>query len=560
MKPLPALFLALLLAAQIPAAAQLDRSLRAELEQLDDILRTADEYTSVREGRIAHFKDLLDAETSPVKAYDYARRLYEEHFAYNLDAALSYGNLALEYANAIGDEALIGESHLAIAKLYTVAGMYAEALGSFSRLDVASLAEERLAEYYLTCNHFNRDFMEYSKDLEMAKECATNLAHYRRQLYELPRDIAERTPNYTRDSLSTRLLDLYDSQHYEEALHTAEQLLALSQPTEHTYAIAAYFLSMVYERLGDTTNQALWLIRSAAVDTRLAIKDTASLCMLASLLSADGDIERAFRYIRRSTDDAIFYNAKLRQWQVAIRMNTIEQDYHNGVSRQQKMQRRLTIMASFMAAILLAVCIYVVMLLRRTSRAQRQLRAKNDEVQAVNDALKETNRQLSQLNLSIAEANMVKEEYIGLFLSMCSDYIDKIASMQRRVRKGIMSGSISELNREFPSNDIIEAEKEHFYEVFDSAFLNLYPNFVEEFNSLLDDEGQIELKKGERLNTELRIFALIRLGITDSSKIALLLHYSVNTIYNYRAKVKNRARGNRDDFEQVIRTIGSFKS
>ena len=178
----------------------------------------------------------------------------------------------------------------------------------------------------------------------------------------------------------------------------------------------------------------------------------------------------------------------------------------------------------------------------------------------MNEALKQTNHRLSELNLSIAEANMVKEEYIGLFLSMCSDYIDKIAHIQRRVRKGIKSGSIAELNREFPSSDIIDAEKEHFYEVFDSAFLNLYPNFVEEFNSLLEPDGQIELRKGERLNTELRIFARIRLGITDSSKIALLLHYSVNTIYNYRAKVKNRAKCDRDDFEHIIRTIGSFKA
>lgn len=560
MKPILTLIYALLLVWSVGAQAQSHQPLAEEFRKLDLALENSSEYVAMREQRIDHYRGLLAAEKEPKRTYEYAKRLYEEYFTYNFDLALTYGNVAIEAARELGDETLLNEGYLAQAKLYTIAGMYAEALGAFERVEVERLAPQSLCDYYLANIHFNRDFKEYSKDVEMSRECGRLLKEYRHKVYTLPRSMVAVTEGYLADSLSTRLLDYYDAEDYTNAELCARELLENTDPDRHDYAIASYYLSMVCERLGKDDEQLLWLIRSATTDTRFAIKDNASLCVLASKLSVGDDIDRAFRYIRTSIDDATFYNAKLRQWQVAVRMNTIEQAYHQSVAEQQRHQRQMTIVAMLLVAFLLGVCIYVVMLLRRTAKAQRALKAKNQEIESMNEALKQTNHRLSELNLSIAEANMVKEEYIGLFLSMCSDYIDKIAHIQRRVRKGIKSGSIAELNREFPSSDIIDAEKEHFYEVFDSAFLNLYPNFVEEFNSLLEPDGQIELRKGERLNTELRIFALIRLGITDSSKIALLLHYSVNTIYNYRAKVKNRAKCDRDDFEHIIRTIGSFKA
>lgn len=531
----------------------------ATLKALDAALAESKQYVAIREDRIASLKDMLSATDEPSQVYALCHKLFEEYYPYNFDLALSYGNKMLGVADDVNDRALESKAHLNIARLYTVAGMYTEALGAFQKIDTLSLPREERSSYYMAHIHFARDFKEYSKDEELRERCDASLNYYRKALYAMPRKEVACNPSYTLDSLNTRVLDLYDHENYESAMECAERLVEKTSGNEHPFAIAAYYMSLVLGQQGDVEGQMIWLGRSAVADTHLAVKDNASLCVLASLLAGEGDVERAFNYIRISIDDARFYNAKLRQWQVASRMNAIEQVYHDMVSRQQSNSLRTTLLVSLLACVLLAVCVYVVLLLRKTRKTQTALKAKNEEVEAMNETLSQTNRQLQSLNLTIAEANMVKEEYIGLFLSMCSDYIDKIASMQRRVRKGIKSGSLATLDREFPSNDIIEAEKEHFYEVFDSAFLNLYPNFVEEFNSLLEEDGQVELKKGERLNTELRIFALIRLGITDSSKIALLLHYSVNTIYNYRAKVKNRAKCDREHFEQTIKTIGAFK-
>jgi hypothetical protein len=170
-------------------------------------------------------------------------------------------------------------------------------------------------------------------------------------------------------------------------------------------------------------------------------------------------------------------------------------------------------------------------------KVARVIERKNGQLAEYTQSIIEVEDSLRKTNLDLVEANAAKEEYLGLFLSMCSGYLDKL-------KKNI-------------SRDLYEAELKNFYKTFDTSFLQLYPTFVEEFNALLKEEGRIVLKDGELLNTELRIFALIKLGITQSSHIASLLRYSVNTIYNYRAHVKNAVLEDRENFEETVKKIGS---
>ena len=170
------------------------------------------------------------------------------------------------------------------------------------------------------------------------------------------------------------------------------------------------------------------------------------------------------------------------------------------------------------------------------------------------------NAELKNLNNQLSEANKTKEEYVGLFMDLCSSYIDKLGQYMEIVKRKIIVKQIDDLYKLSNSPKTIQKELEEFLLNFDNAFLNLYPTFVEDFNKLLSDEGKIILKKDEKMNTELRIFALIRLGISDSSKIAAFLHYSPQTIYNYRTRVKNYANIDRNDFEKNIKGIGSFEN
>ena len=184
-----------------------------------------------------------------------------------------------------------------------------------------------------------------------------------------------------------------------------------------------------------------------------------------------------------------------------------------------------------------------------------ELASVNAQLSSVNAELSSVNAQLSTVNSQLSESNRVKEEYIGRFMSLCSQYIDKLDNYRKMVNKKMKNKELEELFLLSKSTELKEKELEELFLNFDSVFLHLFPNFVNDFNDLLQPEVRVQPKEDNRLTTEIRIFALIRLGIEDSSKIAEFLHYSVNTIYNYRARIKNGAIGNREQFERQIKTL-----
>ena len=198
---------------------------------------------------------------------------------------------------------------------------------------------------------------------------------------------------------------------------------------------------------------------------------------------------------------------------------------------------------------------YIYRQMKKLADARNHLQVANKQLNGLNEELRQMNSCLSSTNIELSESNQIKEEYIARFIKLCSTYINRLDAYRRMVSKKVSAGQIAELLKITRSQDALDEELEELYANFDTAFLHLFPNFVGKFNDLLQENEQILPKKGELLNTELRIFALIRLGIEDSSQIAEFLRYSVNTIYNYRAKVRNKARGSREDFDDLVRKI-----
>ena len=210
---------------------------------------------------------------------------------------------------------------------------------------------------------------------------------------------------------------------------------------------------------------------------------------------------------------------------------------------------------SLLTLLLISAVIYIYRQMKRLAEARNHLQETNGQLKVLNGELHQMNARLQLANRQLSESNQIKEEYIGRFIKLCSTYIDKLDGYRRMVNKKVCAGQIEELAKITRSSNALNAELDELYKNFDTAFLHLFPNFVAQFNALLQEDEQIVLKRDELLNTELRIFALIRLGINDSSQIAEFLRYSVNTIYNYRAKVKNKACVSRDDFENLVREI-----
>ena len=310
----------------------------------------------------------------------------------------------------------------------------------------------------------------------------------------------------------------------------------------HDNALIDYTLAMSYLGMGDMENFKRHLILSAINDIKSGIREYTSLRMLATQLYNDGDVDRAYAYMTRCMDDAVACNSLWRIYEVQKSFPIINKAYHQKLARQRKI-----ILCSFAFIILLTLFLAVAVVV---------IKKQKDKVSAARRLAQEANVRLKELNRELSESSHIKEEYIAHYIDQCSLYIDKMDKYRKHLQKVAQKGGAKELFDEIRSKSFIDNELKDFYAHFDDSFLKLFPNFVDDFNSLLVPEQRIRLKPGEKLNTELRIFALVRLGISSSTKIASFLRYSVTTIYNYRVKLRNAAAGDRDKFDDDVMMIG----
>lgn len=528
------------------------------LVELDNMLDAADGYVNVRYAHIRSYEAMLNNhELSPMQQYNIYSDLYNEYFAFQFDKAVESLDRRYDLAQSMGSRELMMDVQIDRAMLYTTSAMFLEAEEILEKgIDTLNLQHNQLIDYYSAQHRFHCDFWHYTSDGEVRNRSGQKRAYYRSRL------LALMDKDETLHKVIT-IRNYTENGCWEEADKLNRTLLGTLSPDQHEYAMYAYDQARICEAMEQHDEMIEWFARSAIADIQTATKDNASLCSLATVLLECDDIDRAFRYITISLNDALFYNAKLRPWQISGVMPDIEKAYQakqrlqsEELKHQEEHSRHLAIIISILAATLLAICCYMAILLSRRNKDARKIGEMNERIGNSNIELQTLNDKLAAINIDLREANAVKEEYIALFLSMCSDYIEKLTTLQRNVRRKLSQGKGAELEREMSSSSIMDEELQNFYDMFDNAFLHLYPNFVDEFNALLKPETRVEPKRGERLNTELRIFALIRLGISDSSRIAALLRYSVNTIYNYRARTKSNAIGDRDSFEERIKTIG----
>lgn len=284
--------------------------------------------------------------------------------------------------------------------------------------------------------------------------------------------------------------------------------------------------------------------------------------ILAQILYEDGEIDRAYNYIRFSWNATVFYNAKLRSLQSSSILSLIDKTYQAKIEKQKTKLQYYLILTSSLLVLLVFALIIIYRQIKRLSAAKKNLQEVNAnlnhlnlELNKLNDELSKVNQVLSSTNNDLSESNKIKEVYIGRFIELCSIYINKIDDFRRKVHSKIKDGNIQEAKLLTQSQDIMDEEFEELYANFDTAFLQLFPGFVEKVNELLNEPDRFILKNGETLNPELRIIALMRLGISDGSKISQFLRYSLTTVYNYRSKTKNRTFLQKEEFDTKISEI-----
>ena len=528
-------------------ASAFDRSgsLELRLAALDSALAESGQNENAKRLRIARLEEkYAEAGTSPEQRYYLGKSLAEENMSYDFDKALSYLRRNLETAEALGDADKTDESLIRLAWFYSSSGYYYEADNILnSRLSGFSSSSPNWLLYCLAQQNLYNEILNHSEMPYSESMTVANAERYTAILLE-------QLPHDSSDWVRLKVIDLLAKQRMDEARDVCEAALNMycTQPRRH--ALVAYLYAILCGASGDIEGMACWYAVAAREYASLCVKDNNSLYLLSTILYDRGDAEHARRYADIALRNSSDYDRNLRYGQVADYLNRLE-DMERDAERERLNHVRtvLAVVLSF-AICLIAALSFLAVMNRRLHRAKNTLKERNSQISSLN-------RKLSSQKAEIIEANRVKEEYIAMFLSSSSQYIDRLTSFQNDVRRRISRNQTDELLAELRDADRAGRELDNFYRMFDDIFLNIYPTFVDDFNALLSDEGKIFPQKGG-LNAELRIYALVRLGINDSTKIASLLHYSVQTIYNYRNKVKNAAV-DRSGFEDAVRGIGSFR-
>ncbi len=522
------------------------------LLELDKTLAGSTRYEEEKLRRINLIKEGLQKGMPQEEEYRINRQLYQEYEAYICDSARHYINRNMAIATRLGNKEWLDEAKLCKAHILSTSGLYAEGIKLLESIDKTHLPERLLPDYYTAFENIYLYLAEYAQDDEYMGEYLQKMKTYRDSVLLV---VPEGSYQYVLVK-GPLLVDMHQLKEAEAILKSA---LEKATPDTRSYAILTSILAFAYQYDNEPELRREYLIRSAIADIRAVVKENNSLRALAELLYEEGQLERADGYMKRSMGDANFYNARLRNVQASRMLPVIDRAYQLEKEKQRQRLQISLIVISVLSVFLIGAVFYVIRQVKKVARARREVVEANKELHKLNAELIEANRRQLLTNNSLTEANQIKEEYIGRFLGQCSAYIDKLEGYRRMLNKKAASGKVEELYKTLKSSQFIEEELKEFYLNFDNSFLSLYPDFVECFNRLLPEEERMVPRQGERLTTELRIFALIRLGITDSAKIAGFLRYSITTIYTYRSKLKNKSL-HRDNFEEQVMKIGTFKA
>ena len=521
-------------------------------QQLNEAIDSIPVLDAQYQERIATLKaGLRHRSNSPREEFELNNQIVWAYSKFSYDSTFYYIKRNLELARTMGNQNLVHQMLLRKAKLYAHAGAYLEAMHLMQGIDETQLPDSLERLYCETAKDVYGEAGHYSRDEELHLSYRDLANRYQTRLLEL-------LDTTSIDYFSLRETRARNRSQLDEALGWNDRQLALVAADTPEFSEVAFFRSEVYKRMDDRQMQKYWLLRSAISDVRNSVKDQASLWTLADLLSEEGDVETSYRLIRTSQDGLRYYNTPLRNLQSATVLSLIDHNYHLMAEQQNRQLRWLVTIVSLLALLLFAAVVYVDRQRRRLAAARQELHEANQQLTDLNGQLKQAVDELHESNNQLQDSNRIKEVYIGRFLTLCSSYMKKMDTFRSAVLKKEKSGQLAEYLAPDRMRELKEKDVDELMDDFDKAFLHIIPTFIDDFNALLLPEGQIAPpKKAGRLNTELRIFALIRLGITDSSKIAEFLHYSVHTIYNYRSTVKNAARGSREDFEDEVKKIGN---
>lgn len=541
---------------------------RKLLHSLDSLLEQQDLFVRVKEERIKQLKMQYSRVKDVKELYAMNRMVYLEYRVYDADSALHYINKNIQLAQQTNNRTWEVVSLLEQSFVLTSSGLLTEALKAVSDIQPEELPQNLRSEYFgRLCTLYSR-LRDYSSENSQLSEHYNNLQKaFRDSVY------LTATPDELRywNCRAWLYLGTPEIEPVKQAFEENKQTLSNDS---RKYSIATYNLSAIYRSENNESKYLENLILSAMADIRSVNGDIGSLQEIAEYLFKHGEIDRAYNYILYCSQKAMLFHNRVRIVKMSHLQNQIYKAYQEQSRTQQKRLQASLIAVSFLFLVLIGAFLFIRKQMRRLKEANLKLDSTNQKLsvnmdalstahqrlEEVNMQLKDSNTQLQEVNDQLRESNYVKEEYIGYVFNICSTYISKLEEFRKSINRKLKVGQIEDVKTMTDSSATASNELKEFYQNFDTIFLHLYPDFVGDFNALLLPEERIELKEGELLNTELRIHALIRLGITDSVKIADFLHYSAQTVYNNRLRTRNKSIIPKEDFINAVKKLGKYKA
>lgn len=541
---------------------------RKLLHSLDSLLEQQDLFVRVKEKRIKQLKMQYSRVKDVKELYAMNRMVYLEYRVYDVDSALHYINKNIQLAQQTNNRTWEVVSLLEQSFVLTSSGLLTEALKAVSDIQPEELPQNLRSEYFgRLCTLYSR-LRDYSSENSQLSEHYNNLQKaFRDSVY------LTATPDELRywNCRAWLYMGTPEIEPVKQAFEENKQTLSNDS---RKYSIATYNLSAIYRSENNESKYLENLILSAMADIRSVNGDIGSLQEIAEYLFKHGEIDRAYNYILYCSQKAMLFHNRVRIVKMSHLQNQIYKAYQEQSRTQQKRLQASLIAVSFLFLVLIGAFLFIRKQMRRLKEANLKLDSTNQKLsvnmdalstahqrlEEVNIQLKDLNTQLQEVNDQLRESNYVKEEYIGYVFNICSTYISKLEEFRKNINRKLKVGQIEDVKAMTDSSATASNELKEFYQNFDTIFLHLYPDFVGDFNALLLPEERIELKEGELLNTELRIHALIRLGITDSVKIADFLHCSAQTVYNNRLRTRNKSIIPKEDFINAVKKLGKYKA
>ena len=511
------------------------------LTTLNQVLSQRQHYDAQRLSRINFLRtEYAASHGDPDIQFRLGLRIYDEYKAYKYDSAFAYCLRINRLADQSGDANKVALAKLKLSFILLSSGMFKETFEVLDHLKARQLsAADQIDYYFLKARAYSDlgtfDQDEYYRPLNYAKSLA--YADTARQLCRAVSYECLAVDGF----IAQKKADLPAGLRFYQAVRQLPSL------TPHQLAVSASTLASLYETHHQEQAAFELLLVAAIADVQSATKETLAIFKVSDYCYRRGDLQNAYRFIREARAEAAFYKARQRQVEISHISSLIEGEKVTIIEQQRQTLRRNSWVLAGLAAFG-AVCTLVILTqLRRLQRADKRVLASNEELRAAIG-------QLNQLNGRLNEANRIKDEYIGYYLNSNSQYIDKLEALKKSLIALLDSKQYTGLQRLLDGVNI-KHERTVLFKNFDQVFLKLFPRFIPAFNTLFRPEDHVQLTEDQLLTAELRIFALVRLGIDDSERISRILGYSINTIYTYKTRVKNRSVLPNEEFEAQVRTL-----